>query len=386
MKHVLLFVALFFAAHPALGQANTDPAPDTNSQVQYEYQPAVQQPHDLPPQERYPVRRAPVPTGDQAQAPKAPGYGPWNYDPAVKPGEGKRRLTNESVIERAAKGINPCNVPYGGLLAEWRLAAVQETIENVYYWGILFLIIALIISMSFNVWHIRRQDNRERIAGNIIAQLWNLHIFTRSRALAAIAAHNKLVAEIDAADAATGAAPPQSPASSAISATGPEVVPRHSSPNDTPQANQIATGEELINSSFEVKSTPMLAGSPAADRNGNENDAVPLSLRAAQWQEARREQPSAKAPEPGAVDGVDGSPVVNQTSEKNASTSGVDDMDGIKRELQQVKESLAAQAAQIATKDAQLLAKDAKITSQRQLVLELNNKLKAIGPAGSSAE
>ena len=35
MKHVLLLVALFFAAHSALGQTNTDPAAaDTNTQQQ----------------------------------------------------------------------------------------------------------------------------------------------------------------------------------------------------------------------------------------------------------------------------------------------------------------------------------------------------------------
>ena len=129
MKQIILFVALFFAAHSALGQTNTGPAADPNSQPQYYYPPAVQQLHDLPPQDRYPRLRTPVATGDQVRTPKPSGSGPWNYDPAIKPGDGKRRLTNESFIERAAKGINPCNVPYGGLLAEWRIAAVQETIE-----------------------------------------------------------------------------------------------------------------------------------------------------------------------------------------------------------------------------------------------------------------
>jgi hypothetical protein len=48
-------------------------------------------------------------------------------------------------------------------------------------------------------------------------------------------------------------------------------------------------------------------------------------------------------------------------------------------------EALAVKDAQIATKDTQLRAKDDKITSQRQLVSDLNNKLKANGATGRGA-
>jgi hypothetical protein len=67
MKYVLLLVALFFAAHSALGQTNTDAAAaDTNTQQQVEYQPVYQQPHHAPPLPPLP-RLPPTPPTAAAQ-------------------------------------------------------------------------------------------------------------------------------------------------------------------------------------------------------------------------------------------------------------------------------------------------------------------------------
>ena len=151
MKHVLLFVALFFAAHSALGQTNTDPAAaDTNTQQQVEYQPVYQQPHDAPPIP--PPPPTPPPAATQGRTDRASGSERWRYDPAARRGDGEQRPSNESGIERALKGINPCNVPYGGLLAEWRIAVVQETIENVYFWALLVLCCSFVFSTAYNAW------------------------------------------------------------------------------------------------------------------------------------------------------------------------------------------------------------------------------------------
>ena len=120
------------------------------------------------------------------------------------------------VIERALKGINPCNVNYGGLLAEWRIAVVQETIENVYFWALIVFCGSLILSTSYIAWLLQERENREQITGAIIAQLSNAHVFARGKALEAIEAHNKLVAEIDAEDAAGEEQSTQPSATSAL--------------------------------------------------------------------------------------------------------------------------------------------------------------------------
>jgi hypothetical protein len=70
-------------------------------------------------------------------------------------------------------------------------------------------------------------------------------------------------------------------------------------------------------------------------------------------------------------------------TEKDTQPSDAEDVDAIKLALQKATETVSVQAAQLATKDAQLRAKDDKITSQRQLVSDLNNKLKVNGATGS---
>ena len=219
LKHVLLLVALFFAAHSALGQTNTDPAAaDTNTQQQVEYQPVYQQPHDAPPIP--PPPPTPPPAATQGRTDRASGSERWRYDPAARRGDGEQRPSNESGIERALKGINPCNVPYGGLLAEWRIAEVQETIENVYFWALIVLCCGFVLSTSYNAWLLHERENREQITGAIIAQLSNAHIFARGKALEAIEAHNKLVEEIDAEDAAGEEQSAQPAATSAVGYSG----------------------------------------------------------------------------------------------------------------------------------------------------------------------
>jgi len=69
--------------------------------------------------------------------------------------------------------------------------------------------------------------------------------------------------------------------------------------------------------------------------------------------------------------------------ENNAEPSAAEAVEAIKRALQKATEALSVQAAQLTTKDAQLRAKDDKITSQRQLISDLNNRAGANGAARS---
>lgn len=184
MKHVLLLVALFFVAYSAQGQSNTDPAAaDTNTQQQVEYQPVYQQPHDAPPIP--PPPPTPPPAATQGRTGKASASERWRYDPAARAGDGDQKPSNESVIERGLKGINPRNVNYGGLLAEWRIAAVKETIENIYYWALIFLCGSLMLATSYIAWLLHQREDRLQIAGAIVASGMptSLHAARRSKQL-----------------------------------------------------------------------------------------------------------------------------------------------------------------------------------------------------------
>jgi len=390
MKHLLLLVALFLAAHSALGQTSTDPAAgDTNTQQQVEYQPVYQQPHDAPPTPPRPP--TPPQAANQERTVKPSSSERWRYDPAARRGDGVQKPSNQSVIERALKGINPCNVNYGGLLAEWRIAEVQETIENVYFWALIVFCSGFVLSMSYNVWLLQKVENQEQATGAIIAQLSNAHVFARRKILETTEAYKKLVAQIDAEDAAgeEQAAQPASTSTLAIAAAITPNAPESSARSATSTRDNSALAwaasvfVEPQKSSNSV-SKEVNHSNVRADQD-NAHDGVPLSLRAARWQETRQEQPPANASIPKAATEIEETVEDLPENEKNIEPSDAEDVDAIKLALQKAMEALAAKDAQIATKDTQLRAKDDKITSQRQLVSDLNNKLKANGATGRGA-
>jgi len=386
LKHVLLLVALFFAAHSALGQTNTSPAAaDTSTQQQVEYQPVYQQPHDDPPTP--PLPPTPQPAATQGRTGKASASERWRYDPAARAGDGDQKPSNESVIERGLKGINPCNVNYGGLLAEWRIAAVKETIESIYYWALIFLCVGLMLASAYIAWLLHQREDRLQIAGAIVAQLWNAHVFARRKALEAIETHNKLVADLNAEDA-TGEEQPAQAATNSVSGIAEAIAPNvpgssASSSTNTREESALAWAESVFEAP-QKSSTPVSKEVPSSsslvDKNGTD-DPVPLSLRAARWQETRQVQPSPDAPIPEVATASERT----SDADKEPGASEAEDVDAIRLALQKATETLSVQAAQLATKDAQLRAKDDKITSQRQLVNDLNNKLKASGATGSGA-
>jgi hypothetical protein len=274
-------------------------------------------------------------------------------------------------------------VNYGGLLAEWRIAEVQETIENVYFWALIVFCSGFVLSMSYNVWLLQERDNRERITGAIIAQLSNAHIFVRGKVLETTEAYKKLVAQIDAEDAVGEEQAAQTAANSAVGS----VVSRSADapgagPSAAPPPTSNGEGPSILYGSF----TPKPKAVPdVADQNDHENDAIPLPLKAARFALSQHEQPTAKVsmPEEETEAGVtlDALPVTDKDTEPN----DAEDVDAIKLALQKATQTVSVQAAQLATKDAQLRAKDDKITSQRQLVNDLNNKLKANAATGSGA-
>jgi hypothetical protein len=282
-------------------------------------------------------------------------------------------------------------VNYGGLLAEWRIAEVQETIENVYFWALIVFCSGFVLSMSYNVWLLQKVENQEQATGAIIAQLSNAHVFARRKVLETTEAYKKLVAQIDAEDAAgeeqstqpaststlaiAAAITPNAPESSARSATNTRddsALAWAASVFVEPQKSSNSVSKEVNNSNVR------------ADQD-NAHDAVPLSLRAARWQETRQEQPPVNAPIPKVATEIEETVEDLPENEKNIEPSDAEDVDAIKLALEKAMEALAAKDAQIATKDTQLRAKDDKITSQRQLVSDLNNKLKANGATGRGA-
>ena len=69
----------------------------------------------------------------------------------------------------------------------------EQTAENSYFWITLGQSFAILILVSYIFWLFRQRNNRLEISVNIVTQLANSYLYTRSRAIDAIGRHNLLV-------------------------------------------------------------------------------------------------------------------------------------------------------------------------------------------------
>jgi len=356
MRVILLLFALFFAPHTALGQTDEGLVPgDPISHQQVDSESGYLQ------------------TSPEAQA--GAGKSTASERSSARADVAKRRPFQESPIERALKGVNPCNVPYGGLLAEWHLAAVQETIENFYYWALLTLIVIVMLQSSYILWLQRQREERLQIAGGIVAQLWNAHVFAQQKALEAIEAHNRLVAELDAKDEA---GEERSVRAAESSSTIPESSRTAGAEGDrSPEAQPSRGNEVLKKQKFERAPTLLSASSSESDQDGKESDAAPLSVKAIHYAMSKSEKPPEilSAPEEPA-DAESPSSDALGDSQKTSDEIGGEETEALKLALQKAQ-------AQLATQGVQLRAKDDKIASQRQLISDLNSRPRGNGAGGS---
>ena len=112
-----------------------------------------------------------------------------SYDPAARPGA---QSGPKSKVESTLQKINPENKDYGQVIEAARLTALEETVEDFYWWTIVVLCALLILSLAYICWLLRERAVRLNIAADIVAQLFNSHIRSRAKALEAIEKHNRL--------------------------------------------------------------------------------------------------------------------------------------------------------------------------------------------------
>lgn len=367
MKQTLLLVVLLFAAASAPCQTNTGLVPgDPTYQQQFDSESGNQQLHDIPPQQP----PAQAGTGSSSASER------WRYDPAVKPGSAANMPFLESPIERALKGINPCNVPYGRLLDKWRAMLVQETIENVRFWLLLTLIAGMMLSGSYTVWLLREREERLQIVGGIVAQLWNAHVFARGKAFEATEAHNKLVAETNAEHRAARERSAQEESNASDASGSPST--ESATEDRLEEASRPVRGEDdqqFHGQVFERTSTPDSAASVDSGQDGTQSDAIPLPVKIARFAKAEGGDSSVELPLPEPP--ADSRVAVEAMSEpqKAPSESDAENIELRKLELQKAKKTLAILTARVATKDAQLQAKDDKIANQREILNKLQSRI-----------
>ncbi len=118
-----------------------------------------------------------------------------SYDPAATSSPCRQ---TKSGLEAAIEKINPQNKDYGRVIDQVRLAAVEQTIEDFYWWSCLLLCLILMLGCMYVVWLLRERKTRLCISADIVTQLYNGHASSRQKAIEAIEMHNRLARRFNA--------------------------------------------------------------------------------------------------------------------------------------------------------------------------------------------
>jgi hypothetical protein len=121
-----------------------------------------------------------------------------SYDPMA---HGKQTGQPKSIVETTLAGVNPQDKDYGSVVADWRKEVFENTLQTLYFWGLLGTSLALGISIVGNGWLLRQRDQRLTVSADIVAQLYNAYVTSRARTLEVIGKHNRLVEKYDRLDA-----------------------------------------------------------------------------------------------------------------------------------------------------------------------------------------
>jgi DNA repair exonuclease SbcCD ATPase subunit len=113
-----------------------------------------------------------------------------SYDPMAHERQTKQQ---PGIIESTLAGINPKNRDYGAQVGESRKQILEDTLHQVYFWGLILLAMGLGISVTGNGWLLRERERRLTISADVVTQLFNAYIGSRAKALEVIIKHNVLV-------------------------------------------------------------------------------------------------------------------------------------------------------------------------------------------------
>ena len=115
------------------------------------------------------------------------------YDPLA----GHTHL-QDGPLDKFLDSVNPRDRDFGALIADARERLVEQTAENSYFWITLGQSFTILLLVGYIFWLFRQRNDRLEISVNIVTQLANSYLYTRSRAMDAISRHNRLVDEYNA--------------------------------------------------------------------------------------------------------------------------------------------------------------------------------------------
>jgi hypothetical protein len=113
-----------------------------------------------------------------------------SYDPMPR---GQNRDAPKGIVESTLAGINPRDKDYGQAVEDWRKEVFENTLDRVYFWGLILLGMSLGASLAGNGWLVRERERRFAISADIVTQLYNAYIGSRAKTLEVITKYNRLV-------------------------------------------------------------------------------------------------------------------------------------------------------------------------------------------------
>ena len=115
------------------------------------------------------------------------------YDPLA----GHTHL-QDGPLDKFLDSVNPRDRDFGAMIADARERLVEQTAENSYFWITLGQSFTILLLVGYIFWLFRQRNDRLEISVNIVTQLANSYLYTRSRAIDAISRHNRLVDDYNA--------------------------------------------------------------------------------------------------------------------------------------------------------------------------------------------
>ena len=115
------------------------------------------------------------------------------YDPLA----GHTHL-QDGPLDKFLDSVNPRDRDFGAMIADARERLVEQTADNSYFWITLGQSFTILLLVGYIFWLFRQRNDRLEISVNIVTQLANSYLYTRSRAIDAISRHNRLVDDYNA--------------------------------------------------------------------------------------------------------------------------------------------------------------------------------------------
>ena len=112
-----------------------------------------------------------------------------SYDPATQAGT---KAQQQSGVATALRKVNPEDKDYGAAIEQGRIAALEQTVEDFYWWYCIVSTGAILLLMMYVMWLWKEREMRLKVSADIVSQLYNSYVTARAKALDAIEAHNNL--------------------------------------------------------------------------------------------------------------------------------------------------------------------------------------------------